>query len=87
MEVSKEFDGEEYAGVVQSYDGSHFRILYDDGDSEELSEDDVGNILVSNESMKKKKKKKKVSETVSTAGDGSGDDMDEDAEFDPNESE
>ena len=86
MEVSKEFDGEEYAGVVQSYDGSHFRILYDDGDSEELSEDDVGNILVSNESMKKKKKKK-VSETVSTAGDGSGDDMDEDAEFDPNESE
>ena len=83
MEVSKEFDGEEYAGVVQSYDGSHFRILYDDGDSEELSEDDVGNILVSNESMKKKK----VSETVSTAGDGSGDEMDDDAEFDPDESE
>ena len=83
MEVSKEFDGEEYAGVVQSYDGSHFRILYDDGDSEELSEDDVESIVVSNESMKKKK----VSETVSTAGDGSGDEMDDDAEFDPDESE
>ena len=86
MQVSKGFDGEDYAGVVQSYDGSHFRILYDDGDSEELSEDDVENILVSNESMKKKKKKK-VSETVSTAGDGSGDEMDDDAEFDPDESE
>ena len=83
MEVSKEFDGEEYAGVVQSYDGSHFRILYDDGDSEELSEDEVESIVVSNESMKKKK----VSKTVSTAGDGSGDEMDDDAEFDPNESE
>ena len=65
MQVSKGFDGEDYAGVVQSYDGSHFRILYDDGDSEELSEDDVESTVVSDESTKKKK----VSETVSTAGD------------------
>ena len=41
MKVSKEFNGECYAGVVDSFNGSHFRILYDDDDSEELSEDDV----------------------------------------------
>ncbi len=39
--VAKEFDNGVYTGVVQSYNGEFYNILYEDGDSEEFDEDDI----------------------------------------------
>lgn len=59
--VAKNFDEGEFIGTVQSYNHPYYNVVYEDGDTEELTKKQLEKILLKGGNRKHKKSKRKSS--------------------------
>ena len=62
--VAKNFDEGEFIGTVQSYNPPYYNVVYEDGDTEELTKKQLEKILLKGGNKKHKKSKRKSSKKL-----------------------